>query len=176
MFKLNEKFEIDNRILKYVYIRHSPSEISMINTPISQKHFNMPREDSVISLLNSYLELNFDVLQLAIGNRYADVIDKRLVNLGPIAFISNYKLTTSSGKHLEEISHAHIVFLMCKLLSSSKGSVDLSIGFDRDRSRRKRELTNNKNIKGKFHPRIYLGDIFSFSERQEKVHTVLVTN
>ena len=57
---------------------------------------------------------------------------------------------------------------MYKLLSSSKGSDDLSIGFDRDRNRRKRELTNNKNIKGKYHLRIYLKDIFGFAEYQEK--------
>ena len=95
-------------------------------------------------MLNSYLELNFDVLQAATKNRYVDANDIRLVNLGPIALFSNYKLTTSSGKHLEEISHAHIVSLMYKLLTSSKDSDDLSIDFDRSRDKRKRELTNNK--------------------------------
>ena len=77
-------------------------------------------------------------------------------------------MTTSSGKHLENIDHAHIVSLMYKLLTSSRGSDDLSIGFDRDRNRRKRELTNNKNIKDKYHMRIYLKDIFGFAEHQEK--------
>ena len=43
----------------------------------------------------------------------------------------------------------------------------MSIGFDRDRNRRKRELTNNKNIKGYFLLRIYLRDIFEFAEHQE---------
>ena len=57
---------------------------------------------------------------------------------------------------------------MYKLLSSSKESDDLSIGFDRDRNRRKRELTNNKNIKGEYHLRIYVRDIFGFAEHQEK--------
>ena len=118
--------------------------------------------------MNSYLELNFDVLHAADNNRYVDANDIRLVNLGPIALFSNYKLTTSSGKHLEEISHAHIVSLMYKLLTSSKDGDDLSIGFDRNRGRRKNELTNNKNIKGKYHIRIYLKDIFGFAEHQEK--------
>ena len=130
--------------LKLKYIRYSPAEISTINTANSQIYINTPREDSVISLLNSYLELNFDVLQAASNNRYVDTSDIRLVNLGPIALFSNYKLTTSSGKHLEEISHAHIVSLMYKLLTSSKDSDDLSNGFDRSRDRRKRELTNKK--------------------------------
>ena len=168
MFKLSENYEIDRRILKCDYIRYSPAEIPTINTANSQVYINIPREDSVISLLNSYLELNFDVLQAATNNRYVNANDIRLVNLGPTALFSNYKLTTSSGQHLGEISHAHIVSLMYKLLSSSKDSDDLSIGFDRSRDKRKRELTNNKIINGRYHIRSYLKDIFGFAEHQEK--------
>ena len=147
MFKLNEKYEINRNILKRDYIRYySPSEISTINTANSQIYINIPREDSVISLLNSYLDLNFDVLHAATNDSYADGDDIKLVNLGPIALFSNYKLTTFSGKHLEDISHAHIVSLMYKLITSSKGSNDLSIGFDLDRDRKRLELANNKNI------------------------------
>ena len=62
------------------------------------------------------------------GNRYADGIDIRLANLGPIALFRSYKLTTSSGKHLEDISHALIVSLIYELLNSARGSD----GFDRD--------------------------------------------
>ena len=149
------------------YIRVSPSEFSTINTPNSQTYINIPREDSVIFLLNSYLELKFDVLQAVTGNRYVDGADIRLVNLAVIALFSIYKLTTSSGKHLEEINHSHIVFLMYKLLSSSKESDNLWNGFDRSRDGRKRELTNNKKIKGKYDLRIYLRDIFGFAEHQE---------
>ena len=168
MFKRNEKYEINRDILKCDYIRYSPSEIITINTANSQVYINIPREDSVISLLNSYLEVNFDVLRADNSNRYLDGNDIRLVNLGPIGLFSNYKLTTSSGKHLENIDHAHIVSLMYKLSTSSKGSDDLSIGFDRDRTRRRNELTNNKNIKGKYHVRIYLKDIFGYAEYQQK--------
>ena len=168
MFKLSENYEKDRRIPKCDYIRYSPAEISTINTANSQIYINIPTEDSVISLLNSYLELNFDVLQAATNNRYVDANEIRFVNLGPIALFSNYKLTTSSGKHLEEIIHAHIVSLMYKLLTSSKDSDDLSIGFDRNRGRRKNELSNNNTIKGKYHIRIYLKDIFGFAEHQEK--------
>ena len=115
---------------------------------------NVPREDSVISMLKSYLELKVDVLHAATNNRYVDGNDIRLVNLGPIALFSNYKLTTSSGKQLENIDHAHIVSLMYKLLTSNKSSDDLSVGFDRDRNRRQRELTNKKSQKNKYHVRI----------------------
>ena len=167
MFKVSEKYEIDRKILKCDYIRYSLSEISTIKTPNSQIYVNLPREDSVISLLNSYIEINFDVLKAATSNRYADADDIRLINLGPIALFSNNKLTTSSGKHLENIDHAHIISLMYKLLSSSRDSDDLSIGFDRSRDNRKQELLKNKTQKGKFHLRIYLKDVFGFAEYQE---------
>ena len=168
MFNLCEKYEVDRRILKCDYIRYSPSEISTINTANSQTFKHIPREDSVISLLNGYLDLYFDEVHAATNNRYADGNDNRLVNLGPVALFSNYKLATSSGKHLEDVSHAHIVSLMYKLITTAEDMNDLSIGFDRDRTRRRNELTTNKNIKGKYHLRIIFKDKFSFNEYQEK--------
>ena len=39
-----------------------------------------------------------------------------------IKLSENYKLTTSSGKPLKKVSHAHIVSLMNKLLTSSNNS------------------------------------------------------
>ena len=168
MFKLSENYEIDRRILKCDYIRYSPAEISTINTANSQTYINIPREDSVISLLNSYLELNFDVLKAGSNNRHADTDDIRLTNLGAIALFSVYKLVTASSKHLEEITHAHFDSLIYKIVTSSKDSDDLSIGFDRNRGRRENELSNSKNIKGKYHTRIYLKDILGYAEHQEK--------
>ena len=112
MFKLNGKYEINRRRLKYDYTRYSPAEIRTIITANNQIYINIPREDSVFSLLSGYLELVFDVLEAATNNRYIDAFDIRLVYLRPIALFIIYKLTTSSGKHLEEISHAHIVSLM----------------------------------------------------------------
>ena len=175
MFKLSEKYEVDRKILKSDCIRYSPSEISTINTPNSQIYINKllyqyksDREDSDISLLNSYLDLNFDVLHAATDNRYVDGNDIRLVDLGSRGLFSNNKLTTNSRKHLEDISHAHIVSLMYKLITSAKDTVDFSIGFDRSRDRRQREFTNNKNIKGKYHDIIMLKDVFGFAEHQER--------
>ena len=153
--------------MKCDHIRYSPSEISTINNPNSLKYINIAREDSVICLLNSYFESSFDVLNAVNDNIHVDADIIMVVNLAAIAFFSEYKLTTRSGKHLESIDHAHIVSLMYKLLTSSRGSDDLSFGFDRSRGRRKRELTINKNTKGKFHLRIFLGGTFGFDEHQE---------
>ena len=148
MFKPSEKYEINRKFLKCDYIRYSPSDTSTISTANSHMYINIPREDSVIGLLNSYLVITFNVLHAASNNRYADGNDRRLVDLGPIAFFSNYKLTASSGKHIEEVNHAHIVSLMYKKSTSAGGCDDLSVGLDRDCNRRQRELTNNINIKG----------------------------
>ena len=86
--------------------------MSTITTAISQIYINTPTQDSVISLLNGYLDFNFEKNQKAEFSRYANGNDIQLVNLGPIALFSNFKLTTSSGNHLEDISHAHIFSLM----------------------------------------------------------------
>ena len=109
MFKLNENYEVDRRIVKCDYFRYSPAEISTIRTPNSKIYVN---SYSVISLLNSYLDLKFEVIIKADGSRYGNGNEIRLVNLGPIALFSNFKLTISTGKHLEDISHAHLVSLM----------------------------------------------------------------
>ena len=168
MFKLNQKYENTRNNWECDYIRYSPSKISTKNTSIFQIFINIPREDSVMFLLNSYLDLYFDVPYAATGNKYRDGNDIRLVNLGAIALFSNYMLTTISGKHFEDFSNAHIVSLMYKLLPSAKGSDDLSIGFDWDQNRGKLESSNNKKMKGENHARFHSKNIFDFAKHQEK--------
>ena len=98
--------------MKCDYIGYSPAETSTINTPNGKMTINIPREDGVISLLDSYLDLSFEVVKRPdISRYYANGKDIRLVNLGPIASIGIFKLTNSSGKHVEHISFAHIVSL-----------------------------------------------------------------
>ena len=144
MFKLNESYEIDRRILKRDYIRYSPAETSTINTPNSQLYINIPRKDSVTSLLKSYLQLNFEVIKKTDNSRNAKCNDIRLANLLPIALFRNFKLTTSSGNYPEDIIHSHIVSSRYKLLTSSRGSGDLSIRFDRDPTKKRDELARKK--------------------------------
>ena len=57
---------------------------------------------------------------------------------------------------------------MYKLLTYSKDSDDISIGFNRSRYRRKDELALNKSVRGKYHLRIMLQNNFCFAEHQEK--------
>ena len=63
MFKLNENYKDDRRMLKCDYIRFSPAETSLIKFANSQKYINIPRDDSVIYLLNSYLDLHFRLIK-----------------------------------------------------------------------------------------------------------------
>ena len=134
-------------------------------------YINILRGDSVNRLFGSLLRLNFDVLHAATNNRYIDGDIKRLANLGLFALFIIYKLASSSGKHIEEVNHAHTVCLMYKLITSCRESAALSIGFDRDRNRRQWELTNNKNQKGKYHVTIMPKEIFVLLNTRKKEHT-----
>ena len=109
MFKLNENYEVGQRILKCDYIRFSPAETSAINTHNSQIYNKIPREHSVISLLNGYLDLHFEVIKKTGKFRYGDGNDKKLNDLGPIAFFSSFTLRASSEKHVEDFGHPYIV-------------------------------------------------------------------
>ena len=72
MFKKNEKYEDKKGILKCDYRRFSSCKICTIDTANSQVYIKKRREDSIIYLLNSYLDLNFDVVSAATKNIYAD--------------------------------------------------------------------------------------------------------
>ena len=154
--------------MKYDNIGYSPFEISTINTATVQIYIKRPREVSVISSFNSFLDLNFDVLHAATNKRYVNDGNIGLGNLEPIALFNINIITTSTGKQIEDINHAHTFSLLTKLSTSSRSSDDLSFGFHRDRNRRHRELTNNKNQKGKNHIRNYLKGVSGSSEHQER--------
>ena len=111
-------------------------------------------------MLSSYVDLHFEFIKKADNSRYANGEVIRIVNLGPIVLFSNDKLTSSSGKQLEGLSHAHIAFLMYKLITSPKDTDNLSFGFDRNRNRKQQESTINKKTKGNYHVRIMLSGCF----------------
>ena len=97
MFKLSERYQIDRGILKCDYIRYTPSEISTINTANSQIYINIPREDSLDSLLKSYFDLKFDVLNAATNNRYVDADDICLINLAATVYSITLSLQLVQG-------------------------------------------------------------------------------
>ena len=72
---------------------------------------NIPSKSSKLSLKWS-LETDFEVEKGDIDQVTADISDKKLVNLGPIALFSEFKLSTSSGKETETDEKAHVYCLM----------------------------------------------------------------
>ena len=141
----------------------------MVNGENSQISIDILKEDSAISLKDSFLELNFDVThRVGAHALYAHRDHIRLVNLGPIALLIKYRLTSSSGKKKEEIDNAHVICLMYKLISSTRDSDDLSNCFHRSIEAREKELTHCKTTKGNYYVRIYFRYLFfGFGEHQD---------
>ena len=168
MFSKSQKHAVDGLILKCEYIRNTPPSLSLVNG--ENDHFlnDNSREDSAISLKDSYLDIDFNVTHRAgAHNRYIDGDPIRLVNVSRIALFNKNRLTSSSRKEKEEIDKAHLICLLHKLISSSRDSNDFSVGFHRSNGFRERELTNNKTTEGNYLVRIYLKDVFGFPENQD---------
>ena len=127
-------------------------------------------------MLNSYLDLSFEIIRKADNSRYGDNNVMGPFNFAPIALFSSFILTTSSEKQLEDISQGHIVSLLYKLKTSSKDSNDLSIEIDPRRNRKREELAQIKNMKSSYCLRMMLKDVFRFAECREKPTTALVIN
>ena len=155
MFNLSQEYAVDRPILKSDYIRYTPPSLNPVNGEIIQSFIDIPRENRAISLKDSYLELDFSVTHRARAHaRYADGDHKKLVNLSPRALFNKYRLTSSSATEIEEIDNALVICLLHKVISISRDSDDLSIGFHRSNEVRERELSENKRIKGNYHVRI----------------------
>ena len=168
-FNLKNTKTLSRELYKSDFYRYIPSSLATVNNNNSNITINIPREDSYISLQNSYILIDFEVTRND-DTKYVDANEISLVNLGPVALFSEGKLTTHSGKHLENIENLHTVSLMHKLLSSSHDTNDILYGFDSNVARRRQELTNNKEPgeKGTFYNRIRLIDIFGFAD-QDKI-------
>ena len=167
MFSLKNKYTLEKPIHKIDFIKYSPSSLATINNANSNVSISLPREDAYICLQNSYLSLEFEVLKNN-DTRYANGDEICLVNFGPISLFSEAKLTTSSGKHLENVDNLHPISLMYKCLTSTQQTSQLMYEIEESTDVRRQELTNNKNEKGTFFVRIKLKDLFGFAD-QEKI-------
>ena len=100
-----------------------PSDLGTANTANSHLYYNTHRKKSVISLINSFIELNYEVVRANDNNRYAERRDIKVVNVGLVAFFSNYELAISSRKPLEEITHAFLARLLYKSIAAMKDAM-----------------------------------------------------
>ena len=166
MFSLKNEYTLEKPIHKIDFIKYNPSSLATVNNANSNVSISLPREDAYICLQNSFISLEFEVLKNN-NTRYADGDEISLVNFGPISLFSEAKLTTSSGKHLENVDNLHAVSLIHKLLTSTKSTSQLIYGLEEDTTIRRQELTNNKNEKGTFFVRIKRKDLFGFADQEK---------
>ena len=83
MFNLPQKFAVARLVVKHDYIRYTPPSLFLVNGENNQINIDIPREDSAISLKDSYLKLDFSVTHRAGAlNRYVDDDHIRINNLG----------------------------------------------------------------------------------------------
>ena len=107
MLKLARKLNVDRRILKCDFVRYTQQSVSIVNRENKEIYIITPREDSVFSLKDSYLEKETDVKCNAGDNDpYVDGARIRFLNLGPTALFGKYKLTISSVTEIETINDA----------------------------------------------------------------------
>ena len=159
--------KLDGPIHEIDFGKYSHCSRATINNNNSNISIIFPREDAYICLQNSFISLDFEVLQNDV-TRYADGEQTSLVNFGPVALFSEAKLVTSSGKHLEKVDNLHPISLMYKLLTSQQQTGQLMYGFEESVNIRRQELTTNKKEKGTFFVKIKLRDLFGFAD-QEKI-------
>ena len=65
MFNLSQTHTVDRFLVKHNCIRHTPLSLNLVNGEINQNFTDKPGEDSVVSLKESYLELNVSVTHKA---------------------------------------------------------------------------------------------------------------
>ena len=140
----NLEHEIDRPILKINFKQYHAQSNSNFNTADSYIKIEIPREDSHISLYESYLQIEVDVLKND-NTRFVNGSRISLVNMGVLALFSEARLSTSSDKTLESINHLHIGSLMYKLLTSPKDYSDPLSGFEKDLTKREEQLANNNS-------------------------------
>ena len=105
MTRRNERSDVNRSILNCDFFGFTPPSTPNVNNCQEAIPNFFSRGESVLSLKHSYLELDFEVTQSHIDGLEAGILI-RLINFAAIALISEYELTTSSGRHLENSEHA----------------------------------------------------------------------
>jgi hypothetical protein len=99
MFMIDRTEQLDRSIIKKDFIRYAPSTLTQINSPNAIIRIDVPREDTIINLDDSYLELELQVVKNADDTVYADNDAVSLVNFGHVGIFTEMTLTTSDKKH-----------------------------------------------------------------------------
>ena len=85
-FNLKNTKKLSRELYKSDFYRYIPSSLATVNNNNNNIYINIPREDSYISLQNSYILVGFEVTHNVNANtQYANGEQISLVNLGPVA-------------------------------------------------------------------------------------------
>ena len=117
-FNLDTTYGYNNDIHKSKIIKYKPNNLAAMNTVHTNINIILNREENHLNIHDSYLEIEFVVLDNA-GGVFANNANIRLVNYGMMSLFISVKLETSGGRTIEYIDHCHPNLLMYKLLTST---------------------------------------------------------
>ena len=167
-FNLDTTYGYNNDIHKSKIIKYKPNNLATMNTTNTNINIILNREENHLNLHDSYLEIEFVVLDDA-GGVFANDANSRLVNYGMMALFSSIKLETSGGRTIEYIDHCHPNLLMYKLLDSSAD--EYVSGFVRNIGNRESQLKSDHVAaeKGHMYMMVKMRDLFGFVNDLEKI-------
>ena len=92
-----------------------PQNLKTLKDQSKQADIDLPTGGCAMSLRVKHLETEIDVKHKSLDNiLYTYRYCIRLVNIGPVAFFSDFQLTSSSGEDVEKIGKAHVALSMYK--------------------------------------------------------------
>ena len=117
-FNLNTTYGHNKDIHKINITKYKPNNMATMTTLNTNINIILKREKNHLNIHDSYLEIEFVVLDDT-GGVFANDANIRLVNYGTMALFSSIKLETSGVRLIEYIYHFYPNLLMYKLLTST---------------------------------------------------------
>ena len=167
-FNLDTTYGYNNDIHKKMIVKYKPISLATMNTVNTNIKIILNREQTHLSLRDSYAEIEFVVSDDA-GVVFANDANIRLVNYGMMLLFSSIKLETSGGRTIEHIDHCHPNLLMYKLLTSIGDEYES--GFVRNQGKRDSQLKGDHIAAQRDHMymMIKMSDLFGFVNDLEKI-------
>ena len=165
---MNTTYGYNNDMHKTRIIKYKPNNLATMNTVNTNINIILNREENHLNLRDSYLEIEFVVLDDADG-LFANDANTRLVNYGLIALFSSVKFETSGGRTIEYVDHCHPNLLMYMLSTSTDDEYEG--GFVRNQDNRDSQLKVDHIAaeRGHMYMMIKMSDRFGFVNDLEKI-------
>ena len=144
------------------------NNLATMNTVNTNNNILLNKEENHLNIHNSYLWIEFVVLDKA-GGVFANNVNIRLVNCGMMALFKSVKLETSGGRTIEYIDYCHPNLLMYRLLKSTDDEYES--GFVRHQGNRDGQLKEDHAAaeRGHVFMMIKMNDLFGFVNDLEKI-------